>query len=364
MNTIEVVKEKLRKYELLENKLVLAVSGGVDSMLMLAIISAIYKGKESLLKVVHFDHQVRKDSYKDYDLIQQFCGQRNIECKCIKLEFESNSNFENRARDMRKEFLLKEKEEFGAEVVLLGHNADDALETIVHKFLKGTFVKGFAGISEFSEEFFRPLIDFNKKEIYKLAKEMKVDFNEYPTNSEISYDRNFLRNNLIPNISERYLGFENHLLEKADFYRELDVFLTKYVSDLSNKISKKYLNEFLCFKVQDLLEVPNFIMYELLKQSTGGELSVSNFKEFLKFMLTAQNGKKFMCDGFMIEKSFDFLIFVPVKYALNMLVKVSEPNDNQCGAEDFYEHKIPVFMRDYLKNVSLEDLRKYSILNF
>lgn len=365
MSIVENVKSEFEKYDFLSGKkLLLSVSGGVDSMLMLKVVAEIFKGKESYIKVIHFDHQVREDSFKDYILVKKFCDENNIISKCIKLDFENESNFENQARELRRKFLEQERQEFGAEVVLTGHNADDVVETILHKFLKGTFLKGFSGIKQYSGNYFRPLINYHKSEIYALAEELGVLFNEDSTNAKSVHDRNFIRNELIPIVSERYAGFESQLLQKKDFYSELDEYLVLQVKKFTDKNCKKYLGEFDFFEVGKWLKMPNFMQFMLLQEVCGVELSVSNFNEFVKFLSSAQSGKKFLFENFEIEKSFGYLIFVAIDFDFNRFINKENNSEVALSGDDFYEAKIPVFMRKFLKYCKKENLEKYSILKF
>lgn len=365
MNVIDKVKIEFDKYGLLGGeKLLLSVSGGVDSMLMLKVVAEIFKGKESLLQVIHFDHQTRSDSFEDYVLIQKFCDANNIVSKCIKLDFETSSNFENEARKLRRKFLEKERMEFGAEVVLTGHNADDVVETILHKFLKGTFLKGLSGIKQYSDNYFRPLINFRKSEIYSFAEELGVSFNEDSTNVKNVYDRNFTRNELIPKINERYFGFEAHLLQKKDFYFELDDYLNVQVKKFTDKNCKKYLGEFDFFEIEKWLELPNFMQFMVLQSLTGIDLSVSNFNEFAKFLSEAQSGKKFLCENIEIEKCFGYLIFIPKDFDFNRFVDRENNSEDALTGDDFYKAGVPVFMREHLQFCEIENLEKYSILKF
>lgn len=349
-NIFNSVKEFLLKNKLNGEKLVLAVSGGADSMVLLSVLREL--GLNEII-VVHFDHQVRENSYKDFDLIQSYCNEFEIKLILKKLEFENMANFEAEARLLRYKELEQIRIECSASYIVTAHNMDDCVETILHKFLKGTFVTGLAGICavDLERKLVRPLLGVKKAEVYEFAKSYGVEFNEDESNKDLKYDRNFLRHKIVPELEGRYVGFQNQLLEKASFYAELNSWILESASMMLAD-EKKYLDVFAVYEVESIVGVPSFLRFEWLQLKSGIDLSVARYLEFEKFLLTAQNGKSFRIGDYVIEKCFNYLVFVPVEFDFGQLF-LEKSNYEIAGLDlnvndYFYEMKIPSFLRSLI----------------
>ena len=177
-------------------KYVLAVSGGVDSMFGLDFFSRI-SGIDFC--VAHFDHDIRADSNKDFPLIQE--AVRKIP-KNITIYFDKGSNISNEkeARDQRYDFLKKVKLDFGADYVVVFHHKDDQVETILLNLLRGRNHSKL-GMKKLDTYLYRPFLDIPKETIKKMSLSREISWNEDSTNNENNYERNWLRNEIIPQLN-------------------------------------------------------------------------------------------------------------------------------------------------------------------
>ncbi len=234
-------------------KYILSVSGGVDSMVMLEMIYRKFGrfkdiNKDEIL-VVTFDHNTRNgQSKKDALFVMEECRKRNIFCISINLKIQSyakqnKTSLEDAGRILRYENLRKIKEKYNAEYILVAHHKDDLIETIIMKLIRGTFIKGLIGFEEKSEDIWRPLIDYRKADLYKMAREFGILWHEDYTNLDSKIFRNRVRNILLPSIRQAIPNIDYQLLK----IREYVIDLKKFLDLLTYKSLKDLVTEGLLF---------------------------------------------------------------------------------------------------------------------
>lgn len=175
------------KVDILPGKHVLAVSGGVDSMVLLDVLR---QKPDVELIVAHFNHGIRPDSQKDEKLVAGVA-------KKYDLPFEAGHGSlgtavsEGEAREARYKFLESVAEKFSARGITTAHHQDDSIETAFINILRGTGRTGLSSIS--SSKIHRPMLRVPKKEILAYAKKNNIVWREDSTNSDTRYLRNYIR---------------------------------------------------------------------------------------------------------------------------------------------------------------------------
>jgi tRNA(Ile)-lysidine synthase len=188
------------------NSILVAVSGGVDSMVLL---DEIAKSKlDKSIKIIHINHNLQVVSAKWQDLITQRCRELNLELivESIKLDPASAQCLEEQARDLR--YLKFSQHLKPNDLLLLGHHKNDQVETILFRLVKGTGLKGLAGIKKYSKykHFFKfcPFLDLSKAEIIQYALANNIKWYDDPSNQQNNFDRNYLRNKILPELQTRW----------------------------------------------------------------------------------------------------------------------------------------------------------------
>ncbi|MCX7641826.1 MAG: tRNA lysidine(34) synthetase TilS [Elusimicrobiales bacterium] len=205
------------------DRLLLAVSGGPDSMLMLHYFHKTFKG---YFAVFHLNHMIRKNSDLDEKLVRNYCEENFIDfvferVSIKELAYKNKENLENFARKIRYSLYLKYAKRLKCNLVLTAHNYDENVETILLNLFRGTDPDGLFGIPlkrKLGKKIFvvRPLLCLRKMEILNYLKENKIKYIMDETNFDISYSRNWLRHKIIPEIEKRYPGFALRLIEMFD----------------------------------------------------------------------------------------------------------------------------------------------------
>lgn len=195
-------------------KYIMAVSGGVDSMVLLDLLA----GQTGLeLVVAHFDHGIREDSYEDEKLVRAVAAAKKMPYIYEAAHLGVGAS-EAAARAARYNFLRRTAKEHRAKAIITAHHQDDVLETAVLNLLRGTGRKGLSSLQS-TEEVVRPLLNVSKKEILAYAQAYNIVWREDSTNTDEAYLRNYVRRNIVPR-----LGEDGHakLLEKIRAAKRLN----------------------------------------------------------------------------------------------------------------------------------------------
>jgi len=217
---------KINKF-IKENKLInqrdrvlVAVSGGPDSMVLLDYFNKRFKNR---FIVFHLNHGIRKESIIDENVVRNYCVKNGIDFFCEKIDAicianKNRDNLENTARKKRYEFFLKYAKKYKCDLVATAHNMDENIETIMLNLIRGKSIKGLCGIPfkrKLSRNIYviRPLICIKKNEILSYLKENKIKYAVDKTNYDTNYTRNWIRRKLIPMIESKQPNFGIHLID-------------------------------------------------------------------------------------------------------------------------------------------------------
>jgi tRNA(Ile)-lysidine synthase len=219
----------LRIEDLKPNKYLLAISGGVDSMVLLDLLS---KQKDLTLVIAHFDHGIRTESQTDRLLVEKAAEQYGLPFVYSEGHLDNNVS-ESIARDARYSFLFTEMKKQKAKAIVTAHHKGDKLETAVLNLLRGTGRKGLTSLRS-SDIIKRPMLSISKDEIYNYARQNKITWHEDLTNQDTKYKRNFVRKEVLNKFSKDDLAKLNSIIEKTNTTNKL---LDKHLSVLLDLIS-------------------------------------------------------------------------------------------------------------------------------
>jgi tRNA(Ile)-lysidine synthase len=202
----------LESQKLKDKKILLQVSGGVDSMVLLAIASKFFLPEK--IAVFHLDHQARKNSDEDLLFVQNICSKKGVQFYGERVQQEICKNKEALWRKIRIEKARAAAKDFGAERILTAHHATDLVETMIFRLTKGC---GPEGLSPFDTTT-KPFWNIPKSDLVSYAQKNKISWREDASNLNKKFKRNKIRHEILP-----ILRTINPNLEKV-FIRESEIF--------------------------------------------------------------------------------------------------------------------------------------------
>jgi tRNA(Ile)-lysidine synthetase-like protein len=232
--------------DLIPGTYVVAVSGGVDSRVLLELLYQ--KKKEKADKswhfvIAHFDHGIREDSSEDRKLVQRTA--RNMGVPFVYNEASLGlAASEAIARTRRYEFLRKVKSSSGARAIITAHHQDDLLETAIINMIRGTGRKGLTALSSGSE-IVRPLLNVPKSELIAYAKEKNLSWREDSTNQNQAYVRNYIRHSILTRFDDpSKIRLLEILTNLRSINSEIDILLINqlHIQSVGGMIDRRWFN--------------------------------------------------------------------------------------------------------------------------
>ena len=185
-------------------EILLGFSGGLDSCVLLHFLAQMQTQLDFKLKAIHIHHGLSSSADDWLNFCKQKCKLLDIEFDAVKVKINKKGSLgiEGEARELRYEAIKKKQKG----VVALGHHQNDQAETLMLQLLRGSGLKGLAGMPEFDEKrkFWRPMLNIKKELMEKYAHENKIEYIEDESNEDINFDRNFIRKKVLPLIESRY----------------------------------------------------------------------------------------------------------------------------------------------------------------
>ena len=230
----KIIQQKIKS-----NHLFVAVSGGVDSMVLTNLLIQ----NQIKFTILHCNFQLRgQESNGDEDFIIQFSTQNNIPYFVkkinIKNEGEVVNGIQEKARTLRYQWFQEIMNNYDNAFLLTAHHKNDAIETFLHNLFRGTGINGLSGIDEinYTQKIIRPLIHFYKEAILHYALEKNIIFREDSSNKKTDYTRNLFRNELIPAIKKIFPTVENNISTTIQHLQEASLFNNHILNEHWKKI--------------------------------------------------------------------------------------------------------------------------------
>ncbi|HSW37771.1 MAG TPA: tRNA lysidine(34) synthetase TilS [Candidatus Saccharimonadales bacterium] len=300
--------------ELESGKYVVAVSGGVDSVVLLALLAKQVQSPKSKVQgfrpstfdlqliVAHFDHGIREDSSQDRQFVQALARKYGLPFVYDEGRLGPDAS-EATARAARYQFLRKVQRASGARAIITAHHQDDLLETAILNLVRGTGRKGLSSLAS-NHDLRRPLLDISKQAIIDHAESHSLDWREDPTNTDLNYLRNHIRHRLMPRLQESDRQKLLEILVTAKRLNdELDQALTNHLhlQPKSGQLDRQWFVSLPHAVAREIMAawlraggVPNFDRRTLERLVIGSKISLPGKQLDVLQGLSLQIGKEFL----------------------------------------------------------------------
>ena len=221
------------------NQLVLGLSGGLDSMVLLELCHQLTQDTSIGLKAVYIHHGLSANADQWAEFCQQQCFKRQIPFEVQKVQLNPTANIEAQARTARysalSAFVLTPQT-----ALLTAHHADDQLETLLLALKRGAGPAGLSGIAALQSFaagwLLRPLLDFSREQLEVFAKQQQLQWIEDESNSDSRFDRNFLRLQVIPLLQQRWPAFRQNALRSVSHIQQQQQFVEQQLDQLIHTV--------------------------------------------------------------------------------------------------------------------------------
>lgn len=322
-----------------KNIIVVACSGGPDSMALLNLCITLRNECNLDIICAHVNHNVREESAEEQVFVENFCLKNNVIFECMKITNYTDDNFENEARIKRYSYFDKLIKKYNAKFLLTAHHGDDLIETILMRITRGSTLKGYSGFSQIIDKnnykILRPLIYYTKEQLIEYNKKQGVQFVVDRTNEMDIHTRNRYRKYVLPmlkkensNVHEKFLKFSKTLLEYNTYVNNL-------IIDSKNNV---YVNSRL--DIEKFLKLDKFIDMRviglILEDIYQDDLMLLTDKhiDLVYELITSAKTNSYIClpNGINAMKEYNSLVFEKENldvsdYEYELVESVTLPNE-------------------------------------
>lgn len=241
-----IIKEQMIEKE---DRILLGVSGGADSVCLLCLLQELSKRMGFSLGVLHIEHGIRgEESLRDADFVRRLCREKGLPFEqrsydVPKLAKEEGLSEEEAGRKVRYAAFSEKMEKEGYQKTAVAHNLNDNAETMLFHLARGSALAGLSGIPAVRGRIIRPLLCLERREIEAYLAAIGQDYCQDRTNQELIYSRNRIRHQILPELEEINPKAVEHMGKTAAFIGEADLYLTREAKKLEEACLKKKKGE-------------------------------------------------------------------------------------------------------------------------
>lgn len=332
----EKLQAILSEQQWTRKKIIVAVSGGSDSM----VLAALLKHAGSTLIIAHCNFGLRgAESDDDEALVRNWAQANTVPCfiqrfNTKKILEDEGGNLQETARNLRYAWFEQLRKEQGFDLVATAHHKQDSVETMLINFLKGTGISGMHGILPQQNKIIRPLLSFSKDEIQAFAQQHNIPWREDSSNSKDHYTRNAIRHKLLPAITQIFPQALENLAGNTNRFREAEMLYQEAVERYRKHLIGQRNNDWY-IPVLKLKHVSplSTILWELIRPF---EFTPAQLKDVMH-LIEAETGKYVSSSAFRIIRNRDFLVITALQQKESTHILVEE-GDRKVDAPGFTLH--------------------------
>ena len=304
---LDKVKNNIIENELIKNgdKIVVAVSGGPDSMCLLDTLNKLKEELNFSICVAHVNHGIRKESDDEKVYVENYCKKYSIPFYYLKVDVpklskENKMSEETYGRKVRYDFFEEVRIKENASAIAVAHNLNDNVETVLLNELRGCGLKGLTGMDYKFGYIIRPLLNIEKKDIILYNNELELNPCIDKTNSEEIYLRNKIRLSLIPYLQELNPNFVENISRMRKILKEDNDFIEQYVDKVFNDTIVEENDDNIIFNYKELMNEHESVQKRVIRRII--EKKISNLDgiesvhvlDILKLLNNNIKGKKYI----------------------------------------------------------------------
>lgn len=293
-------------------RILLAVSGGADSMLMLHL----FVNAGFPVAVAHCNFGLRgNESAGDEQFVADYCDKHNLafyvkHFKTQDYALEKGISIEMAARDLRYSWFDGLLVKHGLNLLATAHHQDDVIETFLINLSRGSGIKGLSGIQPKSGRIIRPMLFTNRTEILDYCQRLKIDFRTDSSNMDTVYKRNLIRQEILPLLEEVNPAFRKNALKTIGTLHETGQLFQQRVSEIRAFVYSED-DQGVMIHIEKLLTFSPLrtILFELIREFG---FQIDQVDDMID-SFSKESGRKFFSDEYRLIKDRDYLLISPFK---------------------------------------------------
>ncbi len=339
-------------------KMVVAVSGGADSM----VLAALLQQAGVSIAIAHCNFGLRgEESDGDEAMVAAWAAAQDIPFRVQRFDTKAQlasqgGNLQETARVLRYEWFEALRQEMGFDLIATAHHSQDSVETMLINFFKGTGIAGMHGILPQQNKIIRPLLTFTKEELQQFATEHQIPWREDSSNLKDDYTRNAIRHQLLPVIDKIFPGAADNLLGNTFRFAETEQLYNQAIEGYRKKLLLQRNKDWYIPVLRLRHVVPlATVLWELLRPFG---FSPAQAKEVLH-LLDAETGRYVAGNNYRIIRNRNFLIITPSQPLESTHILI-EQGEEQIHYPDYGIHMKPAVMdataRERLKTLDRHEI--------
>lgn len=295
VNIVRRVTEYVQAESLFSNnaRIIVAVSGGIDSVVLLNILYELRTEYDLQLIVAHVNYGLRAaDSKGDEEFVEHLGKRLDLPVYVHRqhlsdLTTPGRGSLQERAREVRYRFFENLRRERGFDLIATGHTADDNAETVFLNLIRGAGVEGLRGIPPKRDKIIRPLLTIGRDEISAYAHQRGLDFRIDVTNATDAYARNIVRNEIFPLIEQKLRENVSRTLNRSSvIFRELHQYMVSTARSVFGDTVTHVQDDEYVIHVEKLRELPSapatYLLREIIFRLIGRSVNFQTIHQVLK----------------------------------------------------------------------------------
>ncbi len=309
--------------------LLVAVSGGPDSIALLSVLASLASSKRLTLSALHLNYGLRgEESDEDERFVSRLCAELEVPLICERVDLHGTvaagkaGSLQARARDIRYASLQRTAAALGASKIALGHTADDQAETLLMWMLRGSGAAGLAGIKPLRDSVYvRPLLDVSRAEILSYLQAKGLSYRMDSSNAKPIYLRNRIRHELLPLLKRFNPAVVSALTRQADILRDEDACLDRWAAEWIGRHVKTAEGRSFAVPREALLELPIALQRRVLRrmmQRVAGGTQAPTFgaaDAVLHKVARGRSGSSLAVRGARVLRDYQDVRFIPARHA-------------------------------------------------
>ncbi|MBO7134352.1 MAG: tRNA lysidine(34) synthetase TilS [Bacteroidales bacterium] len=287
-------------------RLLCAVSGGIDSVVMLNLLNEM--NYECV--VAHCNFKLRgEESDSDEKFVRDMCEKMYIPCfvntfDTHKFADETGLSIQMAARKLRYDWFYELAEKENCQYIALAHNSDDQAETVILNIVRGTGIRGVSGMKPLQGKLFRPLIEVSRADIEQISAEGNIPFHNDSTNATTKYARNKVRHLVMPLLEEINVAAKENILRSVSYFADTERIMNDYVRKVKEQ-ALSAVGDFWRIDVEKLTQTvaPSTVLFEILV----GEGIPKPLASESVCLLEAQTGRKCILGDMEVVRNRNFI---------------------------------------------------------